>query len=110
MVMNRNGETLFGMVLADHVIVEDLAYLPRRRDAVGRLHQRGLVLLADDVHGPLDALLADEDRRSGNELTHLVLAPPAELAGNPALGGPDLSHRLALTHIGELHGARSRSC
>ncbi len=105
-VVNRNREHLFGMVLADHVIVEDLAYFPRRRDAVGRLHQRGLVLLADDVHGQFDALVADEDRRSGNELTHLVLAPPAERAGKRVLGGPDFAHRLDLSRIVVLEGAR----
>ena len=42
--------------------------------------QRRLVLLADDVHAQLDALVANEDGRPGNELAHLVLAFAAERA------------------------------
>src|SRR5215469_960035 len=68
------------MVLADHVVIEDLADLLGRRNAVARLHQRGLVLLADDVHAQLDALVADEDGRSSNKLAHLMLALAAERA------------------------------
>ena len=58
----------------------------RGRHAVARLHQRGLVLLADDVHAELDAFIADEDRRPGNELAHLVLALAAEGAVEGVLG------------------------
>ena len=61
-VVHRNREDLLRMVLADDVVIEHLADFLRRRDAVARLHQRGLVLLADDVHAELDALVADEDR------------------------------------------------
>jgi len=38
------------------------------------LDQRGFVFLADDVHAQFDALVADEHRRTGDELAHLVLA------------------------------------
>ena len=79
-IVHSDREHLFGMVLADHVVVEDLADFLRRRNAVARLHQRGLVLLADDVHAQLDALVADEHGRAGNELAHLVLALAAERA------------------------------
>src|SRR5256714_4557462 len=68
------------MVLTDHVIVENLANLLWRRNAVARLHQRGLVLLADDVHAQFDALVADEHGRAGDELAHLVLALATERA------------------------------
>src|SRR5262249_57163293 len=60
---------------------------------VARLHQRGLVLLADDVHAQLDALVADEHGRSGNELAHLVLALATERAVERVLGvSADLAH------------------
>src|SRR6202023_912267 len=94
MVVDGDREHLLGMVLADDVVVEDFADLLRRRDAVARFHQRGLVLLADDVHAQLDAFVADEDGRPGNELAHLVLALAAERAIERVLGfSTDLAHR-----------------
>src|ERR1700730_11244552 len=78
--MDRDREHLLGVVLADDIIVEGFADLPRGRDMVARFRQQGLVLLADDVQAKLDALVANEDGRSGNELAHLVLALAAERA------------------------------
>ena len=49
-IVNGDREHLLGVILADHVVVENLADLARCRNAVARLHQRGFVLLADDVH------------------------------------------------------------
>jgi hypothetical protein len=77
-VVNGDREDALGMVLADDVIVEDLADLARGRNAVPRLGDRRLVILLDDVHAEFDALIADEHRRTGNELPNLVLALPAE--------------------------------
>src|SRR6201999_651383 len=85
-IVDRNREHLLGVALADHIIVEDLADFLRGRDAVARLHQRGLVLLANDVHAQLDALIADEHGRDGNELAPLVLALAAERAVERILG------------------------
>src|SRR5215813_8476335 len=64
------------------------------RNAAARLHQRGLVLLADDVHAQFDAFVADEYGRAGDELAHLVLALAAEHAMERFLGFPaaDLVH------------------
>src|ERR1700757_1069672 len=39
-----------------------------------------LVLLADDVHAEFDAFVADEHRRAGDELAHLLLGLAAERA------------------------------
>ena len=65
-----------------------------RMNPVARLHQRGLVVLADDVHAQLDALVADKYGRAGDELAHLVLALAAERAMERFLGfaGADLVH------------------
>src|SRR6202035_2234674 len=93
-VVDRDREDLLGVILADHIIVKDFAYLLRGRNPVARLDQRGLVLLADDVHAQLDALVADEHRRSGDELAHLVLALTAERTVQSVLGitAADFAH------------------
>ena len=93
-IVDGDREHLLGVILADDVIVEDLADFLRGRDAVARLHQRGFVLLADDVHAEFDALVADEDGRSGNELADLVLTLAAERAVERVLGiaAADFAH------------------
>ena len=68
------------MVLADHVVVEDLSDLLGRRDALARLRSRGLIFLPDDVNAEFHALVADEHCRAGDELANLVLALAAERA------------------------------
>ena len=78
--MDRDREHLLGVVLADDVVVENLADLLRGRNLVARFRQRRLVLLADDVHAQLDAFVTNEDGRPGNELAHLVLALATERA------------------------------
>src|ERR1700726_1820232 len=78
--MDRDREHLLGLVLADDIVVEDLADLLRGRNLVARFRQRRLVLLADNVHAKLDALVANEYGRPGNELAHFVLALAAERA------------------------------
>src|SRR5713226_7310844 len=94
MVVDGDREHFLGVVLADDVIVEDFSDLLGGWDAVARFHQRGLVLLADDVHAQLDALIADEHGRTGNELADLVLALAAERAIERVLGiaSADLAH------------------
>src|SRR5580704_18088100 len=94
MIVDGDREHLLGMILADNVVVENFADLFRGWDTVARCRQRGLVLLADDVHAQLDALGANEDRRSGNELAHLVLALAAERAVERVLrfAAADLAH------------------
>ena len=85
-IVHRDREHALGLRLADHIIVENLADLARRRDAVLALDERGLALLADDVHAEFDAFIADEHRRTGDELAHLVLALAAERAIERVLG------------------------
>jgi hypothetical protein len=85
-IVNGDRQHLLGMALADHVIVQHLADFLRRRDAVARLHQRRLVLLADDVHAEFDALVADEYGRTRNEFADFVLALSTERAIQRVLG------------------------
>ncbi len=79
-VMNRDRKNALGVILADDVVVQDLADFARGRNAVAGFDQAALVLLADDVHAQLDALIADEDRRSRDKLANLMLALAAERA------------------------------
>jgi hypothetical protein len=85
------------MILIDDVVVEDLADFLRRRDAVPRLYQRRLVLLADNIHAQFDTLIADEHRRPGDELAHFVLALAAEGAIERVLRivAADFTHSIA---------------
>src|ERR1700729_3116007 len=94
--MNRDRKHLLGVVLADDIVVEDLTDLLRGRNIVARFPQQGLVLLADNVHAKLDAFVADEHGRPGNELAHLVLALAAERAIKRVLriATADLAHSL----------------
>src|SRR4249920_865786 len=96
-IVNGDRKHLFGMILTDHIVIENLAYFLRGGNAVVRLHQRGCVLLADDVHAQFDALVADEYGRSGNELAHLLLALAAERTVERVLGvtTADLAHSVS---------------
>src|SRR5712672_2401750 len=93
-VVNGDRQHLLRMVLADHIIVENLADFLRRRNAVARFHQRRLVLLADDVLAQLNAFVANEHGRTGNQLAHLVLVLAAERAVERILriAAGDLAH------------------
>ena len=84
------------MILTDYVVVEHPADIARPRDAVPRLDQRRLVLFTDDIHAELDAFVADEDRRSGDKLAHLVLALATKRAVERVL-------RIATARFGHRH-------
>src|SRR5215467_6468754 len=96
-IMDRDREHLLGVILTDDIVVKNFANLLGSRNAVARLHQRGLVLLANDVHAQLDAFVADENGRAGDELAHLVLALAAERAVERILGiaAADFAHSIS---------------
>src|SRR5205085_2714506 len=77
-IVDGDREHPLRLPLTDDVIIENFADFLRGRYTVARLDQRGLVLLADDVHAELDAFIADENRRAGNQLADLVLTLAAE--------------------------------
>ena len=85
-VVHGDGQHTLGAILTDDVVVEDGADVLRRRNTIPRLDQIALVLLADDVHAQLDAFVADEHGRAGNELADFVLAFSAEGAVEGVLG------------------------
>src|SRR6185437_1467126 len=100
-VVDGDREDALRVVLADHVVVEDLANVLGARDAVARLDQGGLVLLTDDVHAELDALVADEHGGAGDQLAHLVLALAAE-------GAVQRVFRVATAGLGHSHSVSNR--
>src|SRR5262249_61246052 len=79
-IVHSNSKNALRLILADHIVIEDLANLLGRRHAILGLDEGGLALLAADVHAQLDALVADEHGRPGDELPHLMLALAAEAA------------------------------
>src|SRR6185295_292287 len=85
-VVDSNRQNLLGMALTNHVVIENLENLRRRRNAFARLHERGFVFLADDLHAELDAFIADEHGRPRNKLADFVLALSAEGAIEGVLG------------------------
>ncbi len=93
-IVDGDREHLLGVALADHVVVEDLADFLRGRNAVARLHQRGLVLLADDIHAQFNAFVADEYGGTRDQFADFVLALAAERAIQRVLGvaRTDLTH------------------
>ena len=80
-VVDRDGELLLRLLLADDVLVEELLDFlrdgERRAGAAARLEP---VVVGDDVVADLDALVADEDRRARNQLADVVLVLVAERA------------------------------
>ncbi len=88
MVVDRNREHLFGILLADDVLIQHLFYLMGGWDAGGSLFGIAFaaLLLFDYIAAQIHALIADEDRRAGDELTHLVLGLGAKRAVENATG------------------------
>ena len=79
-VVDRDREDLLGLLLADDVVVQEVEDLPGLGQLVeadlGRLGE----LLFDDVVAELDALVADVDAWTGDQLLDLLLRLPAEAA------------------------------
>src|SRR6202044_3150609 len=79
-VVNGHGQGLLGLVLADHVRVEELLDLPRLGQAVP-LELGGVgELFLDDLVTEVDALVAYVHAWAGDELLDLLLALTAERA------------------------------
>src|SRR5690606_37360694 len=100
-VVDSHREDLLGPLLPDHIIVKNLADILGCRHAVARLDEAGLRLLTDDVHAQLDAFIADEHRRPGNQFADLVLALAAERAVERVLrlAAADFGHPIVPTRL-----------
>ncbi|MNT20473.1 hypothetical protein D3C72_1557830 [compost metagenome] len=91
MVVDRHGQDLLGLFLADHILVQAFADLVGRGEVRARgrggvfLGCRGLV--ANDLIAQVDAFVANEHRRAGNQLLDLMLALAAEGAVQKLFAG-----------------------
>src|SRR5438067_221642 len=93
-VVDGDGKDLLGVVLADHVVVQEVEDLPGLGQLV-EAHLGGLrQLLLDDVVAQVDALVADVHAGAGDELLHLLLRLAAEAALHEIAAITELRHRL----------------
>src|SRR5207249_4499876 len=86
-VVDRDGEGLLRLLLADHVLVQDVLDLGGRRDLGDRLGDLPLFVLREDLVAEGDALITNVDRRAGNELPDRVLRLAAEGAAEVLIVG-----------------------
>src|SRR5579883_134509 len=78
MVVDGDREYFLRALLPDHVLVENLLDLVGLRQLVAGALGAIFQLLANDVVAELDAFVANEHGRAGDELADLMLALPAE--------------------------------
>ncbi len=94
-VVDRDREDLLRLLLADDVVVQVLVDLARLRELVeadlGALRE----LFFDDLVAEIDALVADVDTRTRDELLDLLLALSAERALEQVAAVTELRHRKA---------------
>jgi hypothetical protein len=105
-VVDSDGQGLLRGLLADDVGVEELEDLARLGELVetdlGPLAQ----LLLDDLVAEIDALVADVDTRTCDQLLDLLLALPAEGTLQQVASVTDACHRRRLLRSGRrLRGA-----
>src|SRR3989475_139556 len=77
-IVDGDGERLLGLLLADHVLIQHLLDLGRGGDLGDRLGDFPLFVLRQDLVTQGDALIANVDRRSRDELPDRVLRLAAE--------------------------------
>jgi hypothetical protein len=79
-VVDGDGEGALRLLLGDDVVVQHRVDVTRPREVVEVERGRGRELLVDDLVAEIDALVADVDAWTGNQLLHLPLALAAEAA------------------------------
>src|SRR5439155_15516168 len=94
-VVDRDREHALGVILADNVLVEGGVDRLRVGDqpALGALLRGGLGVLFQDFLAEVDALVADVDARTGDQLAHLRLVLPAERTARVAAAVLAFVHR-----------------
>src|SRR6478609_3984929 len=94
-VVDGDGEGLLRDVLPDDVVLEEVEDLARLRQVVeAQLAALGELFL-DDLVAQVDALVADVDTGTGDELLDLLLALSAERALEEVSAFSDACHRFA---------------
>ena len=86
-VIDRDGQGSLGALLADHVLVEDILDFAGSRDLGNRFGNFALFVLRQDLIAERDALIANVDRRSGDELPNRILGFAAEGAAQVLVVG-----------------------
>src|SRR5207253_3358795 len=79
-VVDRDGEGALRLLLRDDVVVQDAVDVARARQVVEIELRRSRELLVDDLVTEVDALVADVDAGTGDQLLDLPLALAAEAA------------------------------
>jgi len=79
-VVDRDGEGALGLLLPDDVVIEDLVDLKGLGEVLQLEAGRSGELLVDDLVAEIDALVADVDTRTGDQLFDLSLGLAAEAA------------------------------
>ena len=72
-VIDGDGERLLGAILPDHILVQHVLYFGRRGDLRDRFGDFALFVLRQNLIAKRDALIADIDRRPGDELPDGIL-------------------------------------
>ena len=80
MVVDRNGQRPLGLLLTDDVVVQLRVDLLRARKVVEVERRRSGELLVDDLVAEIDALVADVNAGTGDQLLDLPLRLAAEAA------------------------------
>ena len=90
-IVDGNRQCLLRVLLPDHVLVEDVLDLVRRRDLGNCLGDLTLFILGENLVAEGDALVANVDRGPGDELPNRVFRFAAERAAEVFIvghGGP----------------------
>src|SRR5688572_555903 len=80
MIVNGNRQGLLRPLLPDHVLIQRVLDLLRRRDLGDRFRYLALLILGQNLVAEGDALVADVDRWAGDELPDRVFRLAAERA------------------------------
>ena len=82
MVVHGDGQRTFGLFLANHVMIK-VGLDFRRRRQISAAFASGIAggqLITDDLVAQVNALVADKDRRTGDQLLYFMLAFTAKRA------------------------------
>jgi hypothetical protein len=111
-VVDRHRERALGFLLRDDVVVQDGVDVERLREVVEVELRRSGELLVDDLVAEIDALVADVDTRTSDQLLDLSLTFSAEATKQLLVALARPSHPVSpFTPISpSMEGARQDRC